>query len=237
MKLLKDQMLVDDRWQRVADDAPLPGSGAVLVSAARLKVDAPALLMRKDGLGVALKNTDRVADIEPFLPHLMLVALEFPKFTDGRAYSQARLLREQHAYRGELRATGQVLVDQLLFMQRCGFDAFEVSRPERLPEFLRALSAFSVVYQPTGDGRAPISALRQRIGHLADRRPTQQRSSSSGVGTMPSCTVATDTQRGSAAFAPVHHASTVFAATPCASPSAASLPLTPFEPSSSPRST
>jgi uncharacterized protein (DUF934 family) len=94
----------------------------------------------------------------------------FPSFRDGRAYSQARLLRERHQFRGELRATGQVLRDQFLFLQRAGFDAFEVTKESDAAAFAEAVRRYSVFYQPTGDGRtstlwarlsrAPSSAMR-----------------------------------------------------------------------------
>ena len=89
------------------------------------------------------------------------MALVFPTFRDGRAYSQARLLRERHEFRGELRATGQVLRDQLLFLHRAGFDAFEVTKEKDATAFAEALQRYSIFYQPTGDGRT--SALRARL--------------------------------------------------------------------------
>ena len=88
------------------------------------------------------------------------IELNFPKFTDGRAYSQARVLRRR-GFAGELRATGDVLIDQALFMRRCGFDAYEIADAARAPRFISALKSFSVFYQPAGEGRAPVSALRR----------------------------------------------------------------------------
>jgi uncharacterized protein (DUF934 family) len=86
--------------------------------------------------------------------------LVVPKFKDGRAYSQARLLRERHGFRGELRATGDVLRDQFQFLLRAGFDAFEVKKPADAKVFAQAAARFSVFYQPSADGRPP--ALRRR---------------------------------------------------------------------------
>ena len=80
---------------------------------------------------------------------------------DGRAYSQARLLRETYAFRGTLRATGDVLRDQFHFLIRAGFDSFEVKKPADASAFVQAASRYSVVYQPTADGRVP--ALRRRV--------------------------------------------------------------------------
>jgi len=92
--------------------------------------------------------------------------LVFPIFRDGRAYSQARLLRERHAFKGELRATGQVLRDQFLFMLRAGFDAFEVKKEKDAQVFAEVAHRFSVFYQPTGDGR--VTAFHRRLMHLAE---------------------------------------------------------------------
>jgi uncharacterized protein (DUF934 family) len=89
------------------------------------------------------------------------VALVFPTFRDGRAYSQARLLRERYNFRGELRATGQVLRDQFVFMLRAGFDAFEAKKESDALSFASTAKRYSVFYQPTGDGR--ITALHRRM--------------------------------------------------------------------------
>ena len=81
--------------------------------------------LRPEWPAVSLANTDPVEDLAPHVGRLRLIVLEFPRFSDGRAYSQARLLRGRLGYRGELRATGGVLQDQIAFMLRCGFDSFE----------------------------------------------------------------------------------------------------------------
>ena len=130
----------------VASDAPRP-----LALAEWLKAPTQA---------VALANTDELAALETQLGRLKLIALNFPRYTDGRAYSQARLLRGRLGYRGELRATGQVLRDQLPFMLRCGFDSFESDQPGFGPALARARTLFSVVYQGAEDGRLPASLLR-----------------------------------------------------------------------------
>jgi uncharacterized protein (DUF934 family) len=111
---------------------------------------------------VSLGNTDEVGQLGPRLGGLTLIALHFPKFSDGRAYSQARALRERFGYRGELRATGDVLQDQLPFLLRCGFDSFESAQKGFGEALAKARSLFSVVYQPTEDGRATASELRLR---------------------------------------------------------------------------
>jgi uncharacterized protein (DUF934 family) len=102
-----------------------------------------------------------VGDLLPFLDRLAVIALVFPTFRDGRAYSQARLLRERYLHRGELRATGQVLRDQFVFMLRAGFDAFDVKKQADAEAFAQTVQRYSVFYQPTGDGR--ITALHRRM--------------------------------------------------------------------------
>jgi uncharacterized protein (DUF934 family) len=111
---------------------------------------------------VSLANTDPVEDLAPHVGRLRLIVLSFPKFSDGRAYSQARLLRGRLGYRGELRATGNVLQDQALFMLRCGFDSFESDQKGFSDALAKARTLFSVVYQPTEDGRETAALLRLR---------------------------------------------------------------------------
>ena len=109
---------------------------------------------------VSLANTDPVEDLAPHVGRLRLIVLNFPKFSDGRAYSQARLLRGRLGYTGELRATGGVLQDQLPFMLRCGFDSFESDQKGFGEALAKARTLFSVVYQPAEDDRATASLLR-----------------------------------------------------------------------------
>ena len=161
MPLVKNGKITGDAFVHVANDAPLPGDGAVLISAARFLDEPEALLHHVGKAGVIWPNNRDVDDLVPYLDRLAVVALVFPTFRDGRAYSQARLLRERHNYRGELRATGQVLRDQFLFMLRAGFDAFEVKKPADAEAFANTVRRYSVFYQPTGDGR--ITALHRRM--------------------------------------------------------------------------
>ncbi|CCD94923.1 conserved hypothetical protein [Bradyrhizobium sp. ORS 375] len=160
MPLVKGGHIVTDAFVRVADDAELPATGAILVSETRFLADPDALASRGK-LGVIWPNNRDVDDLVPYLDRLALVALVFPSFRDGRAYTQARLLRERYGYRGELRATGQVLRDQFVFMLRAGFDAFDVKKQADAEAFTETVKRYSVFYQPAGDGR--ISALHQRL--------------------------------------------------------------------------
>jgi uncharacterized protein (DUF934 family) len=161
MPLVKNGKVAADIFVHVPDGAELPEEAAVLVSAARFLEDAQALLARTGKLGVVWPNNRDVDDLVPFLGRLAVVALVFPSFRDGRAYSQARLLRERHGYDGELRATGQVLRDQFVFMLRAGFDAFEAKKERDADAFALTAKRYSVFYQPTGDGR--VTALHRRM--------------------------------------------------------------------------
>lgn len=162
MPLVKNGRIAADAFFHVADGAELPGRGPVLVSAARF-LETPEALLGRGELGVIWPNDRDLDDLVPHLDRLALVALVFPSFRDGRAYTQARLLRERHGFEGELRATGQVLRDQFVFMLRAGFDAFDVRKQPDAEAFGEAARRYSVFYQPTGDGRP--SALHRRQRH------------------------------------------------------------------------
>jgi uncharacterized protein (DUF934 family) len=161
MPLVKNGKIAGDAFIHIADEAEIPAGGAVLISAARFLADADALSRRLGKTGVIWSNNRDVDDLVPYLDRLAVVALVFPTFRDGRAYSQARLLRERHNYRGELRATGQVLRDQFVFMLRAGFDAFEVKKDSDAEAYVNTVKRYSVFYQPTGDGR--VTALHRRM--------------------------------------------------------------------------
>lgn len=152
MPLIRDGKIVEDRWLSLEDDAALPASGDVIVSLGRLKQEADALKTRSGRTGVALENDADEEEIAPYLPHLALIALTFPAFTDGRAYSQARQLRTKLGFEGELRATGNVLADQAAFLHRVGFDSFEVDDALSIDVWNKAAGSMSVAYQRGYDG-------------------------------------------------------------------------------------
>jgi uncharacterized protein (DUF934 family) len=161
MPLVENGQIVQDRYTYVGDEEPIPERVPVIVPAQRFLAEADALIRRDGSLGVGWPNDRRIGELAPWLGHLALVALKFPKFRDGRAYSQARLLRETYRFRGTLRATGDVLRDQFHFLIRAGFDSFEVKKPADAHAFAEAANRYSVVYQPSADGRTP--ALRRRV--------------------------------------------------------------------------
>jgi uncharacterized protein (DUF934 family) len=165
MPLVKGGKIASDEYVHVADDGALPESGAVLVSAARFLADPEAVLQRREKVGVIWPNNRDVEDLVPYVERLALIALVFPSFRDGRAYSQARLLRERYFFRGELRATGQVLRDQFVFMLRAGFDAFDVKKQADAEAYAQTVKRYSVFYQPTGDGRVAAPFRRLQLRH------------------------------------------------------------------------
>ena len=159
-RIIRDQRVTEDRWEHLADDAPLPPQGDVTVSLARWGSEREALRGFAGRLGVRVPNT---ADIEEIAVNVLdrpLICLEFPAFGDGRAFTQARLLRERLGYKGELRAIGDVARDQLWYMQRCGFDSYD-PRPDRdIGEALKAFTEITATYQGAADGRVTIFARR-----------------------------------------------------------------------------
>src|SRR3954469_2097419 len=171
MPLVRNGKISDDAFVLVADDAEIPAGGAAIVSAARF-LDNPEVLSSRTGrTGVIWPNNRDLDDLVPYLDRLAVVGLVFPTFRDGRAYSQARLLRERYNFGGELRATGQVLRDQFVFMLRAGFDAFEVKKPADAEAFASTSKRYSVFYQPTGDGR--LTALHRRMLSRHSERANQ----------------------------------------------------------------
>ncbi len=169
MRYIKDGEITADPFVRVEGDEPVPRDLPVIVSAAQLlSAAADQLATRSAPLGVSWPNDRLIGELAPYLAQLSLVALEFPIFRDGRAYTQARLLRERYGFQGEVRATGDVLRDQLLLMARAGFNAFEAKKAADAEAFAQALGAFTVRYQPAADG--PSHSFRSRLGAPAKRK-------------------------------------------------------------------
>lgn len=171
MLLLKNGQAIEDQWVAVNDDTPLPAGTPAIISLARWLAERETLVSRNAPLGIRLESDEQPATIAGDLAHFGVVALNFPTFGDGRPYSSARLLRERYGYRGELRATGEVLRDQVLFLDRCGFDALEVAN-EATAGWQEAVAEFDAFYQPAADSRTSIQvqgrerAVTQRIRHL-----------------------------------------------------------------------
>jgi uncharacterized protein (DUF934 family) len=159
MPLIKDGAFVQDAFVTVADDAALP-DGAAIVSLARFQKDREALLARNAPLGVQLKAPENPELLGEDVQRFSVIVLEFPVFRDGRAFSWARMLRERLNFTGEIRGTGHFLYDQIAYMKRVGFDAWNVAEDFPLEQFQRALAEITNVYQPSADGKKTIRELR-----------------------------------------------------------------------------
>ncbi len=122
-------------------------------------VTVDAFGAQSNAAAVRLEPGDDARDLLPHLGRLRLVEINFPVFGDGRGYSAARILREA-GYAGELRAVGDVLVDQLAYLRRCGFDAFAPEVPLDPTDADAAFTRYGQAYQPAADGLRPIWALR-----------------------------------------------------------------------------
>ncbi len=165
-RIIKDDAIVDDAWSvfrlgegESAATVALPEQPALL-PLALWQARKEEIIGAGAPIGVWLASSEGVEAIAADLPHFALVALDFPKFTDGRAYSSARLLRERYAYRGEVRAIGDVLRDQLFFMKRCGFNAFALREGKDIDAALSGFSDFSERYQNAVD--VPLPLFRRR---------------------------------------------------------------------------
>jgi uncharacterized protein (DUF934 family) len=159
MPLIRNSAVAENLFTDVADGDKLP-DGPAVVSRTRFLANRETLLARNALLGVRLKSEESPAALGEGVQRLSLIVLEFPKFRDGRAFSWARMLRTRLGYRGEIRATGDFLYDQLASMTRVGIDAFEVPEKITLELFRRALREVRFVYQPGADGRKTIRELR-----------------------------------------------------------------------------
>jgi uncharacterized protein (DUF934 family) len=122
-------------------------------------VTLDSFLDQSDAVSVRIEGGDDVRRLIPVLDRVRLVEIDFPRFRDGRGYSSARILREA-GYKGEIKAVGDVLLDQLLFMRRCGFDSFAPDHPIDRAAAERAINAFPNVYQQAADGEVPVWKLR-----------------------------------------------------------------------------
>ena len=156
--LVIDGATADESWTYVDDDAPLSDAPSI-ISLTRLKDEADALVDRSAPLGIVLRadglgKTDLgedVRELAPFIDKLALIAIHFPAYRNGRGYSAARVLRQEYNFKGELRATGDVLYDQWAMMNRCGINAFELATDIDLTTFQTALGELSGAYQPAAD--------------------------------------------------------------------------------------
>ena len=170
-RVIRGRRVENDVWQAIGqphDDATQPlTQGPILVPLAYWKEHRDLLVARHQPIGVWLAPADDPEAIVEDLGRLSLVAIQFPKFTDGRGYSTAALLRTRYGYRGELRAFGDVGRDQLFYLARCGFDSFKLA-PHHDPEAaLASFTDFTVRYQGSVDDPVPLFRKRAVAGRIA----------------------------------------------------------------------
>jgi len=156
MEIIKDKRVVSDPYRRLPDQAPLPPqSEHILVSLERFRAEREALVARQGLLGVVIGGDVDPYELEADLEHLDVVAIELPKFSDGRAFTTGRLLRERLGYDGEIRAVGHFIRDQIFYLSRVGFDTFELPEGRDPHDGLTAFEELSVQYQPALDHQEP----------------------------------------------------------------------------------
>jgi uncharacterized protein (DUF934 family) len=169
-KIIKNGQIVDNTWtiltlaaEETAASVVLPET-PVLFPLAVWLARRDEILARQQAVGIWLdagEGPEAIAnDLAQFAARFAVIAVNFPKFTDGRSYSSARLLRERHAYSGEIRAIGDVLQDQLFFMKRCGIDAYDIRADKDIEAALAGLHTFSDAYQAAVDQPRPLFLRR-----------------------------------------------------------------------------
>ena len=165
--------IADDAWIVLDDEAPAPANGDIVVSLGRFQRERESLRAREGKLGLLLNAADAVEEMSADAAGFALIMVQFPVFRDGRGLSTARLLRERYKYSGELRAVGDVREDQVFFMLRCGFDAFEIIAADPEAVFARASRTFRTAYQAAADLTVPAFRLRARPAapRLVHERP------------------------------------------------------------------
>ena len=170
--IIKNKSVVADDWTvlRLAEeqtpDAVTVPAGKVIVPLTVWQAQRAELEGRAE-LGVWIASSERPEELKGDLARFALIAVDFPKFADGRGYSIAYNLRARLGYTGELRAIGDVLRDQLFYMQRVGFDAFAVREDKNIHDALKGLTDFSEVYQTSWDQKSPLFRRVQRSGAAA----------------------------------------------------------------------
>ncbi|HET8903663.1 MAG TPA: DUF934 domain-containing protein [Saccharospirillum sp.] len=157
--LIKGGQHQEDPWTLIEEEAPIPATGPIILPLALYQAQKPEWDAADRDIGVWLNDEQMAEDVTDSLDNLALIALRFPKFADGRGFSKARLLRERYGYKGEIRAIGDFLPDQVFYMGRCGIDAFACRTEDEAMIALALLSPFSVRYQ-SGTDSTPLFERR-----------------------------------------------------------------------------
>jgi uncharacterized protein (DUF934 family) len=161
MPLIKGGTFVADRFLFIPEGHAFPEDCGVMVTLARFQSERDTLLAHHRPVAVRLAAGENPEVLKDDLADIAAIALEFPVFKDGRSFSWARLLRERFGYKGEIRAVGHFLYDQLAFLVRVGFDAFDVRQDFRIEDFERAMGEMTYVYQPSVDRRKTVMQIRR----------------------------------------------------------------------------
>lgn len=161
MQVIKDREIIQDHWKHLADN-PIPQDGCITVSVTRWQQEKQDLLGRDGELGVRLNPEDSIEDLATDLENFQLIAIEFPSFTDGRCFSMARLLRSRYQFKGEIRAIGNFIRDQVFYLARVGFNAFEFNTSTGLEKALKPFNDFTVKYQASSDEEEPLYKRRHK---------------------------------------------------------------------------
>tara|TARA_B110000046_G_scaffold183991_1_gene221375 strand:+ start:1223 stop:1711 length:489 start_codon:yes stop_codon:yes gene_type:complete len=159
-QFLKDGAVVPNSWQLVSADTDTPVQGDILLPVSQWQEQRDALANHPGAVGVWIDSHEEIEAFVDAILDLPVIAINFPKFVDGRGFSLARLLRERYEYCGEIRAIGQIIRDQLFFMQRCGFNAFAFETELDLVEAIKSLQDFSDAYQVAVDQPQPLFKRR-----------------------------------------------------------------------------
>ena len=159
-KLIRNSQLIDNPWQALAKDFTGELTQDGVLTPLNYWLEHAAKLVDRANIGVWLDSDEGPEALAPHLDQLQLIAINFPKFTDGRGYSYARILRERYGYKGELMAIGDVLHDQLFYMKRCGFNAFAIREDKDAEIAMSGLNDFTNYYQAATDQTKPLFRRR-----------------------------------------------------------------------------
>ena len=146
MKIIKDKQIIEDSWLHIADNDVIV-DGDITLSFTRWQKEATKLTDHKGSIGIRLAPSDKIEDISTDLVNFKLIALEFSAFTDGRSFSQARLLRSRYGFNGDIRAIGSYMPDQVFYLSRVGVNSFQLEKSEEMTVALSTMNDFTVKYQ------------------------------------------------------------------------------------------
>ncbi len=155
MQIIKDKAIIEDNWTHYSGEGDLPEGNLIVSLDLWQEMDFSGR-----NIGLQLEPDDMLSDIKDDLHHFDLIAINFPTFADGRGYSMAKILRDRLGYKKEIRAVGDIMRDQLFYLQRCGFNAYEIKSGRDIVDALEAFDDFSIKYQTSSDEDVPLYRRR-----------------------------------------------------------------------------